>query len=95
MDSIIPAEFISHPVMIRTLKTKSILSSLYKREELPLFVKWFDLLTILSLSKERGDLLARSRFGEGRGEILRRMCLQAYYGFLSNLPLEFLTELTS
>jgi hypothetical protein len=26
-------------------------------------------LTILSLSKERGDLPVRSRFGEGRGEI--------------------------
>ena len=38
-------------------------------EQLPLFSKWFDLLTILSLSKERGDLPARSRFGEGRGEI--------------------------
>ncbi len=37
-----------------TPKTKFLLPSLYKSEGLPLFGKWFDFLTILSLSKERG-----------------------------------------
>ncbi len=34
---------------------KSLPTSLFQRKELPLFDKWFDLLTILSLSKERGE----------------------------------------
>jgi hypothetical protein len=58
-------------IIIWTLKTKSLLPSLYKRSRLS-----------RDLAK-RGDLPARSRFGEGRGEIFRGLCL-FYYGILGN-----------
>jgi len=52
---------------MKTPETKSLLPSLYKREELPLFGR--RPIGPLARRAKRGDLPARSRFGEGRGEI--------------------------
>jgi len=55
---------------------------LYNREELPLFGR--RPIGPLARRAKRGDLPARSRFGEGGGEIFRTICL-FNYGLLSNL----------
>jgi len=54
------------------LKTKSLLPSLYKREEFPLFGKWFD-------ETHHPELVE----GEGLGEIFTTICL-FNYELLSN-----------
>jgi len=64
-----------------TPETKFLLPSLYKREEFPLFGRWP--IGPLARRAKRGELPARSRFGEGRGESFRKICL-LNYGPLNN-----------
>jgi len=68
---------------MKTPETKSLLPSLYKREELPLFGR--RPIGPLARRAKRGDLPARSPAlrDEGRGEIFRIICL-FNYGLLSN-----------
>ena len=86
---------INQSIIVWTTKTKSLLPSLYppgqrplwvgdKREEFPLFGR--RPIGPLARRAKRGYLPARSRFGEGRGEIFTTICL-FNYGLLSNIPI--------